>query len=64
MQHALNKWKIHTKILVRKPEGTRPLGRRHGHNGNEILIWILRNFCLRSRTGFIWHMAVLTGGLL
>jgi hypothetical protein len=52
---------MHTKILVRKPEGKRPLGYLSGVG--RILKWII-NKMMRMWTRFIWHRAYTSGGFL
>ena len=48
------------RVLVRKPEGKRPLGRT-GHNGRIILRWIFREWNVGVWTGSRW-LRIRTGG--
>jgi hypothetical protein len=41
------------RVLVRKPEGKRPLGRL-GTDGRIILRWIFRKWDVGARTGSSW----------
>jgi hypothetical protein len=49
------------KILIRKSEGKRPLGRQ-GTNGKIILQWILEKQDEKLWTAFIWFRTETSGG--
>jgi hypothetical protein len=51
------------KVLVRKPGRRGPPGRL-GVDEKIILKWILRIYCLKMWTEFIWHKIGTTEGLL
>jgi hypothetical protein len=51
------------KVLVRKPEGKRPLGRPR-HRWEDGLRMDLREFCWRVWSGFKWPRIRTSGGLL
>jgi hypothetical protein len=67
------KWTVHItgmgaitnayKILVRKPEGKRPLGRPR-HRGRVILRLILKKYSENVWTGFMWVRVGTSGELL
>jgi hypothetical protein len=52
-----------SNILVRKPEGKRPLGRPR-HSGKMILEWILGKQGGNEWTGCIWFRTWTSGRLL
>jgi hypothetical protein len=51
------------KILVRKPEGKRPLG-RHKRRWGIIGTWILKKWLVRVWIGCIWLRIETTAGIL
>jgi hypothetical protein len=52
------------RVLVRKPEGERPLGRPRRRDGRIILRWIFRKWDVILWTGLSWMSIETSGGHL